>query len=195
MASEKDEGLKGNDMNIQGRQLPQSFLVSLAMCVVVVEGLLGIPAWGHGFQAQTAQHKEEHHPVKEVRMEIHMRDGQYYMVDEGGINQKELLLKAGEETILILSNDDQVAHEFITPLFLRTEVHFSGDAVGLFGKEAAGFRLDPGKKLALHFTAPFSHPFHTMYEVAWCSRHRMFRKDGPQTTQGELVIVTTSESS
>ena len=49
-----------------------------------------------------------------------------------------------------------MAHDFISALFTRIEVHFTGRATGIFRKEAAGFRLKPGDSLTLQFIPPFS---------------------------------------
>ena len=121
-------------------------------------------------------------------VEIVMKDNRYHVRNHKAGH--ELVLQAGEEVVIILRNHDPIPHEFITPLFTRTEVRFSGDATGIFGREAAGFRLEPGKVLTLQFKVPFSRPFTTMYDVAWCNRHA-----NPQLLQGnedhELLIVAT----
>ena len=63
----------------------------------------------------------------------------------------DVSLIAGRPTIFAIRNEDSVAHDFISALFTRIEVHFTGRATGIFRKEAAGFRLKPGDSLTLQF--------------------------------------------
>ena len=98
-----------------------------------------------------------------------------------------LTLVAGEPIVLALRNEDHGPREFISPLFTKTEIHFLGRATGIFRKDAAGFRLNPGDTLTLQFTAPFS-GFRRMYDLIWCGH------DGkPGTELQELLIVMTEE--
>ena len=169
-----------------------------AVCAMVFLGCMGLSiAAGHGMPVQHEgqhavptqgrQHGGQAHEGKQL--EIIMRDGMYHVMNERD-HQDGFTLNAGEGTTIILRNEGGVAHEFITPLFTRTEVQFSGDAVGLFGKEAAGFRLDPGKTLTLRFTVPYSQPFRTMFDVVWCNLHKT--ADG-EAREGELLLVATNE--
>ena len=80
-----------------------------------------------------------------------------------------------------------MAHDFISALFTRIEVHFTGRATGIFRKEAAGFRLKPGDSLTLQFIPPFSE-FRSMYDLIWCSHHT---QHSPQ--RKELLIVVTED--
>lgn len=117
------------------------------------------------------------------------------VVREGGIptlkgrqtHGRVLALVAGEPIVIALRNEDTGPREFISPLFTRTEIHFAGRAIGIFKKEAAGFRLNPGDTLTLQFMAPYS-GFQRMYDLIWCGH------DGkPGTETQELVIVVTEE--
>ena len=157
-------------------------------------GLMGVPvAMGQGVPMQheghTGSHQHEGHAHEGKQLEIVMRDGVYHVMNDRD-HQSGLTLNAGEETTLVLKNEDGVAHEFITPLFTRTEVQFSGDAVGIFGKVAAGFRLDPGKTLMLRLTVPYSEPFRSMFDVVWCDLHK---KGNGEAREGELLLVATNE--
>ena len=97
-------------------------------------------------------------------------------------------LVAGEPIVLALRNDDSSPREFISPLFTRTETHFVGRATGIFRKDAAGFRVNPGETLTLQFTAPYS-GFRRMYDLIWCGHH----DGGPGTEMNGLFIVMTEE--
>lgn len=180
----------------QLRGLVRSTVGGAVVCAVVFLGCMGLPiAAGEGIHTQHKGHNQQEGPIphahahERTTLEIFMRDGVYHVQNDGRLG---FTLNAGEETTLILRNEDNVAHEFITPLFTRTEVQFSGNAVGLFGKEAAGFRLDPGKTLLLRFNPPHSEPFKTMYDVVWCNLHK--KGDG-EARDGELLLVATNEVS
>jgi hypothetical protein len=165
-----------------------------AVCAMVFLGLVGIPiAMGQEVPVQheghTGGHQHGGHAHEGKQLEIVMQDGVYHVMN-GRDHQYGLTVNAGEETTIVLRNQDGVAHEFITPLFTRTEVQFSGDAVGIFGKVAAGFRLDPGKTLILRLTVPYSQPFRTMFDVVWCNLHKT--ADG-EAREGELLLVATNE--
>ncbi|RMH35862.1 MAG: hypothetical protein D6690_07775 [Nitrospirae bacterium] len=126
-----------------------------------------------------------------MKVEIVMTDHRYQTKD--GEPAHELVFEAGKDVMIVLRNDDLVPHEFITPLFTRTEVHFSGEATGIFGRDAAGFRLGPGKTLNLWFKVPFSRPFDAMYDVAWCNLHMAHAPIGKQGH--ELLIMATHDVS
>jgi hypothetical protein len=123
----------------------------------------------------------------DVTVEIAIRSEGYQLRREGKAVGQELSLIAGRPTVFALRNDDDVVHDFISALFTRIEVRFTGRATGIFRKDAAGFRLNPGDSLTLRFIAPFSE-FRSMYDLIWCthnSDHSPERK--------ELLIVVTEE--
>ncbi|MCA9473927.1 MAG: hypothetical protein KC594_17835 [Nitrospira sp.] len=164
------------------------------VCAMVFLGLMGVSiAMGQGVpmqhEGQAHGHQHGGHAHEGKKLEIVMQDGVYHVLNDRD-HQYRLTVNAGEETTIVLRNQDGVAHEFITPLFTRTEVQFSGDAVGIFGKVAAGFRLDPGKTLILRLTVPYSQPFRTMFDVVWCNLHQT--ADG-EAREGELLLVATNE--
>lgn len=122
-----------------------------------------------------------------VEVQIVIRKGGYHVLKGGQAHGLGVSLVAGAATVLALRNEDTIPHEFISPLFTRTDIHFTGQAIGIFRKEAAGFRLNPGDTLTLRFMAPFS-DFPTMYDLIWCSRHG---EHNPE--RKELLIVVTEE--
>ena len=122
-----------------------------------------------------------------VDVEIIIRKGGHPILKGQQTHGQVLTLIAGEAIVLALRNEDLGPREFISPLFTRTEIHFVGRATGMFRKDAAGFRLNPGDTLTLQFMAPYS-GFHRMYDLIWCSH------DGkPGTEVQELLVVMTEE--
>src|SRR6476619_3855005 len=122
-----------------------------------------------------------------VDVEIIIREGGHPILKGQQTHGQVLTLVAGESIVLALRNEDIGPREFISPLFTRTEIHFVGRATGMFRKDAAGFRLNPGDNLPLQFMAPYR-GFHRMYDLIWCGH------DGkPGTEVQELLIVMTEE--
>jgi hypothetical protein len=134
-------------------------------------------------------HEGPHSPAEgsAVEVEIVIREGGYHVLKGGQPHRLGVSLVAGAATVLALRNEDTGSHEFISPLFTRTDIHFTGQAIGIFRKEAAGFRLNPGDTLILRFMAPFS-DFPTMYDLIWCSRHG---EHNPE--RKEMLIIVTEE--
>ena len=106
-----------------------------------------------------------------VEMQITMRHGDYELRQDGQPVGPEFSLIAGHPVVFIVRNEDSISHEFLSSLFTRIELHFTGRATGIFRKEAAGFRLKPGESLTVQFMAPFS-DFPSMYDLIWCTHHR-----------------------
>jgi len=120
-------------------------------------------------------------------VEIVVQEGGHPILRGPQTHGQFLTLIAGEPIVLALRNEDHGPREFISPLFTKTEIHFLGRATGIFRKDAAGFRLNPGDTLTLQFKAPFS-GFRRMYDLVWCGH------DGkPGTEIQELLIVMTEE--
>lgn len=167
--------------------LPCSTLMSLALAVALFGMSEDQPAAGH--ELHIHNHQAPKQGMVGTRVQILMKDGVYHVMNGTGTEPKNLILKAGEESTIILHNEDGVAHEFISPLFTRTEVRFAGKATGIFGKDAAGFRLDPGKVLVLQFQAPDHQPFKTMFDVMWCNLHKTA---DAEAQEGEILLVATN---
>ena len=102
-----------------------------------------------------------------VDVEVIIREGGHPILKGQQAHGQVLTLVAGEAIVLALRNEDNGPREFISPLFTRSEIHFVGRATGIFRKDAAGFRLNPGDTLTLQFTAPYSGGFHRMYDLVW----------------------------
>jgi len=143
--------------------------------------------WAHDGAPDIHQSAHSSAEALPVDVEIIIREGGHPILKGQQTHGQVLTLVAGESIVLALRNEDIGPREFISPLFTRTEIHFVGRATGMFRKDAAGFRLNPGDTLTLQFMAPYS-GFHRMYDLIWCSH------DGkPGTEVQELLIVMTEE--
>jgi hypothetical protein len=143
--------------------------------------------WAHDGAPDIHQGAHSSAQPPAVDVEIIIREGGHPILKGQQTHGQVLTLVAGESIVLALRNEDIGPREFISPLFTRTEIHFVGRATGMFRKDAAGFRLNPGDTLTLQFMAPYS-GFHRMYDLIWCGH------DGkPGTEVQELLIVMTEE--
>jgi len=127
--------------------------------------------------------------VSEVEVEIVILEGGQPRLKGQKTHGQVIELVAGQPAALIFRNDDSVPREFVSPLFTRTEIHFEGRAIGIFRKDAAGFRLNPGSTLTLEFIMPHS-GFPKMYDLIWCSHDHDME---PETEIKQLLIVMTLE--
>jgi hypothetical protein len=157
-----------------------------AACLVLLFFLL--PA------ARVLAHDDHHHAAPSsakapsVDVEIVVQEGGHPLLKGPQTHGQVLTLVAGEPIVLLLRNEDSRPREFISPLFTKTETHFVGRATGIFRKDAAGFRVNPGDTLTLQFTAPYS-GFRRMYDLIWCGHH----EGQPGTEMNDLLIVMTEE--
>ena len=141
----------------------------------------------HDGMSETHQGTHSSSKAPPVDVEIVVRDGGHPVLKGQQAHGQVLSLIAGEPIVLALRNEDSGPREFISPLFTRTEVHFVGRAVGIFRKDAAGFRINPGDTLTLQFMAPYS-GFRRMYDLIWCGHDG---KNGAETQ--DLLIIMTEE--
>lgn len=99
-------------------------------------------------------------------------------------------LKAGMDLVLLLRNEDEVAHEFVSPLLMKAEdLQISGRATLVYTLTAFGVRVDPRESVTLRFSIPDASfdRFHF-----WCNIHGKFLDD---TMRGEIFILDAKESS
>lgn len=137
----------------------------------------------HGHEAS---HSGEPGPKE---LEIVMREGAYHVLQGGQSQANSVMLVAGEDIRLSFRNEDSVVHEVISPLFMRADIHIEGKGIGLFRKEAGGFRLNPGNAVTTQFTVPFFE-FESFYELIWCARHGNHAMNGQ-----ELLVIRTQTKS
>lgn len=174
---------------IKSTVLPAARIMTLlaASCLVWLFFLL-LPA------ARILAHDDHHHAAPSstkapsVDVEIVVQEGGHPLLKGPQTHGQVLTLVAGEPIVLLLRNEDNRPREFISPLFTKTETHFVGRATGIFRKDAAGFRVNPGDTLTLQFTAPYS-GFRRMYDLIWCGHH----EGQPGTEMNDLLIVMTEE--
>ena len=169
-------------------QMKFTLMLATRVMAVVVAVQFFLPA--DSILAHDDNHHATHSSAKtsSVDVEIVIQEGGHSLLKGPHTHGQVLTLVAGEPIVLALRNEDSSPREFISPLFTRTETHFVGRATGIFRKDAAGFRVNPGDTLTLQFTAPYS-GFRRMYDLIWCSHH-----DGRSSTEmNDLFIVMTEE--
>ena len=99
-------------------------------------------------------------------------------------------LKAGMDLVILLRNEDEVAHEFVSPLLMKAEdLQISGRATLVYTITAFGVRVEPKESVTLRFSSPDASfdRFHF-----WCNIHGKFLDD---TMRGEIFILDEKESS
>jgi hypothetical protein len=99
-------------------------------------------------------------------------------------------LPAGRDLVILLRNEDEVAHEFVSPLLLKAEdLQLSGRATLVYTLNAVGVRVEPRDSVMLRFDIPEAgfDQFHF-----WCNIHGKLLDD---TMRGEIFILRAQPSS
>lgn len=99
-------------------------------------------------------------------------------------------LPVGRDLVVLLRNEDNVAHEFVSPLLLRVEdLQLSGRATLVYTHTAVGVRVEPRDRVLLRFDIPDAgfDRFHF-----WCNIHGKLVDD---TMRGEIFILQAKPSS
>jgi uncharacterized cupredoxin-like copper-binding protein len=99
-------------------------------------------------------------------------------------------LQAGRDIVIQLRNDDEVAHEFVSPLLMKAEdLQISGRATLVYTHTAVGVRVEPKDSVTLRFDIPDAgfDRFHF-----WCNIHGKFNDD---TMRGEIFMLQAKPSS
>jgi len=123
-----------------------------------------------------------------------MKD-KYFHVIKGGqpgnpLPNPAFSLQAGRDIVIQLRNDDEVAHEFVSPLLMKAEdLQISGRATLVYTHTAVGVRVEPKDSVTLRFDIPDAgfDKFHF-----WCNIHGKFVDD---TMRGEIFILQANPSS
>lgn len=121
----------------------------------------------------------------EADAEVVMNDKTFRIAK--GETAKGFMLLAGTRADIVLRNEDDVAHEFVSSMLFN--VPFRLDGSGTFVKlpNAAGVRVDPAQVVRLTFDVPQdSKEFQNLYEVFWCNVHG---KQHGDKMRGEVLIV------
>lgn len=99
-------------------------------------------------------------------------------------------LQVGMDLIILLRNEDEVAHEFVSPLLMKVEdLQISGRATIVYTLTAFGVRVEPKDSVMLRFGIPdvsFDR-FHF-----WCNIHGKLLGD---RMRGEIFILDAKQSS
>ena len=99
-------------------------------------------------------------------------------------------LQVGRDLIILLRNEDEVAHEFVSPLLMKAEdLQISGRATIVYTLTAFGVRVEPRDSVTLRFDIPDAgfDQFHF-----WCNIHGKLLGD---TMRGEIFILDAKPSS
>lgn len=99
-------------------------------------------------------------------------------------------LPVGQDLVVLLRNEDQVAHEFVSPLLMKVEnFQLSGRATLVYTHTAVGVRVEPRDSVLLRFDIPDAgfDQFHF-----WCNIHGKMLDD---PMRGEIFIVHAKQSS
>lgn len=99
-------------------------------------------------------------------------------------------LPVGRDLVVLLRNEDEVAHEFVSPLLLKVEdLQLSGRATLVYTHTAVGVRVEPRDSVMLRFDIPDAgyDQFHF-----WCNIHGRFLDD---TMRGEIFILHAKQAS
>ena len=93
-------------------------------------------------------------------------------------------LQVGRDLVILLRNEDEVAHEFVSPLLMKAEdLQLSGRATLVYTLNAVGVRVEPRDSVMLRFEIPDAgfDQFHF-----WCNIHGKMLDDA---MRGEIFIL------
>lgn len=98
-------------------------------------------------------------------------------------------LPVGRDLVVLLRNEDEVAHEFVSPLLLKVDgLQLSGRATLVYTLTAVGVRVEPRDSVLLRFDIPDAgfDQFHF-----WCNIHGKLLDD---PMRGEIFILHAKPS-
>ena len=136
----------------------------------------------------TASVAEEFEYVPDVV--IVMKDKAFHIIKEAErakrLPNPTFTLTPGMDIVLLLRNEDAVAHEFVSPLLQKVDLQLSGKATMVYTFTAAGVRVDPRQSVLLRFDVPDAgyDQFHF-----WCDIHGKLLDD---PMRGEIFILKES---
>jgi hypothetical protein len=123
-----------------------------------------------------------------------MKDKVFHVVKgvqlENPLANPAFSLPVGRDIVVLLRNEDNVAHEFVSPLLLKVDdLQLSGRATLVYTLTAVGVRVEPRDSVLLRFDIPDAgfDQFHF-----WCNIHGKLLDD---TMRGEILILHTKPSS
>jgi hypothetical protein len=81
----------------------------------------------------------------EQRIELLIRDYDFIL-------NRALPIQFGVPTVIIIRNQDILAHGFQSSALPQLKIRAHGEGLSVHGTGIEGFHIDPGKTLAVHFT-------------------------------------------
>ncbi|MGE3977568.1 MAG: hypothetical protein AB7F94_08255 [Nitrospira sp.] len=109
---------------------------------------------------------------------------------ENSVSNPAFSLPVGMDLAILLRNEDEVAHEFVSPLLMKAEdMEISGRATIVYTLTAFGVRVEPRDRVMLRFSVPEASVdrFHF-----WCNLHGKLLSD---TMRGEIFVLDAKQSS
>ena len=109
---------------------------------------------------------------------------------ENSVANPAFSLPVGMDLVIVLRNEDEVAHEFVSPLLMKAEdLEISGRATIVYTLTAFGVRVEPRDRVMLRFSLPEASfdRFHF-----WCNLHGKLLTD---VMRGEIFILDAKQSS
>lgn len=109
---------------------------------------------------------------------------------ENSVSNPTFSLPVGMDLAILLRNEDEVAHEFVSPLLMKAEdMEISGHATIVYTLTAFGVRVEPRDRVMLRFSVPEAsfERFHF-----WCNLHGKLLSD---TMRGEIFILDAKQPS
>jgi uncharacterized cupredoxin-like copper-binding protein len=133
-------------------------------------------------------------PLYDPDVVLVMKD-KYFHVSKGAqagntLQNPTFSLQAGMDLVILLRNEDEVAHEFVSPLLMKAEdLQISGRATMVYTLTAFGVRVEPKDSVMLRFETPDASfdRFHF-----WCNIHGKMQDD---TMRGEIFILDAKQPS
>lgn len=125
---------------------------------------------------------------------VEMKDKAFHVVKGGPVENSgpnpAFSLPVGMDLAILLRNEDEVAHEFVSPLLMKAEdMEISGHATIVYTLTAFGVRVEPKDRVMLRFSVPEAsfERFHF-----WCNLHGKLLSD---TMRGEIFILDAKQPS
>lgn len=174
--TECDRGKKGRGENVLSRWPLTAFVIPLALVI----GSAGISV------AEELPYDPD--------VVIVMKDKVFHVIKGGQpgnpLPNPAFSLQVGRDIVILLRNEDEVAHEFVSPLLLKAEdLQLSGRATLVYTLTAVGVRVEPRDSVMLRFDIPDAgfDQFHF-----WCNIHGKMLDD---PMRGEIFILHAKQSS
>jgi plastocyanin len=98
-------------------------------------------------------------------------------IEDYAFRTSQMPLQLHTDTIIRVTNLDDVRHDFGSQMFLNTLTHVESDGVVTYGKGVEGAYLDPGQEASFRLT--LNQPGRFQFE---CSIH--------QDMKGEILLLT-----